>query len=212
MVDRPHHFYLIEEGESVAGVGGIDGVDFGKCLDCEFAAVCDPLDLVNGGESAFAQFFDRFEHLMKSELIDVFAEGTHPHPHQPFINDHKLQIFSIFFDQLEAQGFGKDGTVGWVSLVISLVEHLELEIEVDWSVVAVLIVEAAFVAQSYVVIREGQINFLINIFVQPERRVDVDGVSPDLRDYFLRDGQKYGTYLLAASRVKHRQIRVNKYY
>lgn len=74
----------------MAGVCRIDGIDFGECLYCEFPTVCDPLDLVNGGESTLSQLFDRFEQLIKSQLIDVFAEGTHPDPHQPLINDHKL--------------------------------------------------------------------------------------------------------------------------
>jgi hypothetical protein len=50
----------------VAGIGGVDGVDFGESLDCKLFAICDPLYLINGGESSLSQLFDRFEQLMKS--------------------------------------------------------------------------------------------------------------------------------------------------
>ncbi len=43
-------------------------------------------------------------------------------------------------------------------MVIASIEDLKLEIKADGSIIAVLIVEVALVAKSYVVICEGKIN------------------------------------------------------
>lgn len=156
-----HHFNLIQKSQSVAGIRWVDSIDFGESLDCELLPICDPFHLINGCESSLPQLFDGLEELMKSELVDMIVEKFEPDPQKIFVNDLELYTFSVFFDKFKTYRFGKDRIGCWVSQVIAGVEHLELEIEADGSVIAVLVVIVAFVAQSYVVIGEGEVGLLL---------------------------------------------------
>ena len=73
----------------------------------------------------------------------------------------------------------------------------------DRRVIAVLIVKTALIAKHYVVIGESEIHLLFRTLVQPKCRVDIDIVSPDVRDYFFSDGFKNGGLRVVGSRANH---------
>ena len=47
----------------------VEGVLLGKCLDREVAFVGQSFNLVDGGEAALAQCFDRFEKSVEAQLV-----------------------------------------------------------------------------------------------------------------------------------------------
>ena len=188
MIYWSHHFDLVEKGESVARIGGVDSVDFRESLDCKLLAICYPLYLINGGESSLSEFFDRFEQLMKSHLIYVFVEEFQPNTQQILTYYLQLQSLHVFLCQLEANRFGKDRIRSRVSQVVPCIEYLELEIKAHGSVIAVLLVETPLIAERNAVRCESKIDFLFKIFVEPECWVYIDIVSPDFPEDFFGDG------------------------
>lgn len=85
-----HDADLVEEGESVGGVVGVDCVLLGEGLHREVAFVGQPLHLVDCRKAALAQFLDGLVEPVEAKLVERPGEQPHPDLNDTFSEDDDL--------------------------------------------------------------------------------------------------------------------------
>lgn len=138
---------------------------------------------------------------MEAELIEVPGEVFDPDFYEFLLADEKLDSLSALQVQFETYFLRQYGLLSGQLLLITLVDNLKFEVEVQFGVVVVNVVEKSFLAECDVLVGHHDIYLLVFVPVDPEGALQTGGVVLDCGDDGFGDGLEDGW--LTGARFAH---------
>lgn len=178
-VQRPHHLYLVEEGQSVRLVVGVDRVLLRERLHREVPLVSQALHLVDCRKAALAQFLDWLVQPVEAQLVQAPREQPHPNLCHAFTEDEDLKGLASRALQLKTDHPRVNGPVRGRLGELELVEGLELEVVVKRRVEHVLRRRCGGVSENNVGVCEEDTGLSAGVSVEPTGTLEAALVGLD---------------------------------